>query len=473
MKPLQISLLSISFFILAACGNKPFSGTETLYQADAPATGTTAIAQDSFTVKQIIEQVPCKTDASQSYALYIPSNKPNGAVYFFDPHAAGALPLEKYKALADAYNFMLIGSNNSKNGNDFQTSENIWRNLFNDTKNRISFNTTRIYVCGFSGGAKVASYLALHHPEIKSVIAGSAGLPDGIPAATFNFSFTGIAGKGDMNMTDIVALNNDLDKTQTKHHIIFFNGKHEWSPQNTMNIAFAGLELDAMLNKLIPVNNTLINTFINKSKKRIDSCVKKNDWIQASNECMLSVNMLNGLTDVNFFTEKNNTIVNNTAYKNQLLQQEQLFTLEQNRKTEYNAQFQKGDMNYWNNTINDLNIKAKAPTAEGAMYQRLLAYLSLAFYSISNQFIVQNKNEQAAYFVNLYKLADPGNSEAWYFAAILDARKSDANAVNGDLLKAVRNGFNDKQRMLQQYEFQSLQPAINYAEIEAEMDKNL
>ena len=128
-------------------------------------------------------------------------------------------------------------------------------------------------------------------------------------------------------------------------------------------------------------------------------------------------------------------------------------------------------MQYWNNTINDLNSKSKAQTAEGAMYQRLLAYLSLAFYSISNQLINQNQNDQAANFVSLYKLADPTNSEAWYFAAILDARKNDANAVNEDLFKAVKNGFNDKERMLQQHEFQSLQPAINYAEIEAEMSK--
>ena len=214
------------------------------------------------------------------------------------------MPLKKYKALADTYNFVLVGSNNSKNGNDFQTAEKIWQILFNDTKSRIALNTNRIYVCGFSGGAKVASYLALHHNEIKAVIAGGAGLPDGTPASNFNFSFTGIAGKGDMNMTDIVALNNELDKTQTKHRIIFFNGKHEWAPANTMNIAFAGLEFDAMRNKIIPKNDALINTFINNSKKRIDSCVKKNNWIQASNECMLSINMLDGLTDESFFNRK-------------------------------------------------------------------------------------------------------------------------------------------------------------------------
>ena len=95
------------------------------------------------------------------------------------------MPLKKYKALADKYNFVLIGSNNSKNGNDWKTTENIWQNLFNDTQSRLILNRDRIYTCGFSGGAKVASYIALHHNEVKAVIAGGAGLPDETPAGKF------------------------------------------------------------------------------------------------------------------------------------------------------------------------------------------------------------------------------------------------------------------------------------------------
>jgi predicted esterase len=470
MKILQIVLLNVLLFSVVTCANKQSSTNAASVQTDTTAVVTNNSAPDSFPTGKIIEQVVCKNNASQSYALYIPSNnKTNAVIYFFDPHSDGTLPLKNYKALADAYNFILIGSNNSKNGNDWQTTENIWQNLFNDTQSRLTFNRSRVYACGFSGGAKVASYIALHHTEIKAVIAGGAGLPDETPAGNFNFSFTGIAGKGDMNMTDLVALNNDLDKTPTKHRVILFNGKHEWSPANTMNIAFAGLEFDAMRNNVIPKNDSLVNRYISNSKKRIDSSIKKNDWIQASNECTLSVNMLDGIADANWFKEKDNSIINNPAYKNQLQQQQGLFTIEQNKKAEYNAQFQQGDMNYWNKTINDLNTRSKATTAEGAMYQRLLAYLSLAFYSISNQLINSNQNKDAGYFVTLYTMADPTNSEAWYFSSLLDARNNNATATTNDLLKAVANGFNDEKRMLQQPEFQTLQPPVNFNEIETKM----
>ncbi len=470
MKLMQIFMFIISWYFLPACANKQTSTDENINQKDTTIFSATTNVSDSFPAGKIIADVVCKNDASQSYALYIPhQNKKFTVVYFFDPHGDGSLPLKKYKALADKYNYVLIGSNNSKNGNDWQTTENIWQQLYNDSQSRLACNQNRIYACGFSGGAKAASYIALHNNSIKAVIAGGAGLPDETPAGNFNFSFTALAGEGDMNMTDLVALNDDLNKTQTKHRIIFFKGKHEWAPETAMDIAFAGLQLDAMRNNFISKNDSFINAFISNSKKRLDEDIKKNDLLQAKNECILSANMLDELADVSWFKQKENAIENEAAYKSQLQQQQQLYAIEQNKKAEYNQQFQQGDINYWSKTINDLNAKSKAFTPQAEMYQRLLAYLSLAFYSISNQFINNNQNKEAEYFVTLYKMADPTNSEAWYFSAVLNARNNDAQKANDDLLKAVANGFTDKQRMRQQPEFQNLQPQINFAVIESKM----
>jgi len=473
MKPGHILTLNF-FFCLIACGNKQSAeDTGIININDTTAEITTAGIADSLEPGKIIEHVVCKNDTSQSYALYIPSKFKSEAfpvIYFFDPHAEGALPLKKYKTLADEYSFVLIGSNNSKNGNDWRVTENIWNTLFNDTQSRLIFNRDRIYTCGFSGGAKVASYAALHHSEVKGVIANGAGLPDEAPAGNFNFSFTAIAGEGDMNMTDLIALNDHLDKTQTRHRIIFFDGKHEWAPVTTMNIAFAGLQLDAMHDKFIAKNDSFINQYIADSKKRLDNYSK--NLIQAEQECKLSISVINGLTDeVNWFKEKEDSLTNNPVFQKQWRARQNLFHTEQNKKTEYAQQFQQGDMNYWVKTINGLQTNAKAHTAEGAMYQRLVAYLSLAFYSVSNQLINSDQNKEAEYFVALYKMADPANSEAWYFSAILNARNNNSKAVEDDLLKAVKNGFTDKSRMMQQPEFKNLSTQINFPGIESKMKK--
>jgi pimeloyl-ACP methyl ester carboxylesterase len=422
---------------------------------------------------QLTDSVRCSTDPTQSYALYIPAKGNKEAMpvaYCFDPHGSGILPVRKYKALADAYGFILVGSNNSKNGNDWTTTETIWQNLTADTRSRLKIGSRRVYTIGFSGGAKVASYIAIQHPGIAGVIAGGAGLPDGVPAGDFPFSFTAIAGQGDMNLTELVAVSDALDKTRTPHRLILFDGKHEWAPVNTMGLAFAGLQFDAMREKVIPKDNLAISTYVAGSKKRLRAYQLTNQLIKAAQECSLSVSDLDGLSrQVTWFRQQAAALANNPEYLNQRHDQQDLLTTEQNTKAEYVQHFQQGDDAYWTSTIHDLQTKSVGHTAMEQMYQRLLAYLSLAFYSISNQLITGNDNVQARRFVELYKLADPTNSEAWYFSAVLYAREGKGHEAEADLLKAGTYGFRDKARFMQQAEFQRLNPKMDEEKIEKGM----
>jgi len=422
---------------------------------------------------KVIDKISCLADASQSYALYIPvrgDRQPLPVVYFFDSHGVGSLPLRKYKALADAYGFILVGSNNSRNGNDWPTTAAIWDRLFADTRKRLKINEQRIYTGGFSGGAKVASYIAIEHPQIKGVIAGGAGLPDGVSAGDFSFAFTAIAGDGDMNMTELAALTGELDKTRTRHRILFFTGKHEWAPASTMRTAFAGLDLDAMAMGLLPRDAAAIDAFAGRSKQRVNAGIQAKDWVGARQECDVAVSYLDGLSgETSWFKRQAAALDRNAEYVKQRDARQQLLAVEENTKAEYMQHFQQGDMHYWTTTIDGLKARVAAKTAASGMYQRLLAYLSLAFYSLSNQLINGNQNEGARHFVELYKMADPSNSEAWYFSAVLDAREGNGRAATGDLLTAVNSGFNDKDRLRQQPEFRRLAGQIDLARVERQM----
>ncbi len=425
------------------------------------------------TAGQVVDRVVCAADPSQSYALYIPvrgDQQPLPIVYFFDSHGVGSLPLRKYKTLADTYGFILVGSNNSKNGNDWTTTGMIWDRLFSDTHKRLKINEQRIYTAGFSGGAKVASYVAIQHSQVKGVIANGAGLPDGVSAGDFPFSFTAIAGEGDMNMTDLAGLDAGLDRTRTRHRILYFSGIHQWAPAATMRRAFAGLDLDAMAMGLLPGNASEIAAFVAVSKQRVNGEVQSKELVDARQECSVAISYLGGLSDeTGWFQREAAGLDRNPEYVKQRDARAKLLTLEENTKAEYMQHFQQGDMSFWKSTINDLKAKVAAKTTASGMYQRLLAYLSLAFYSISNQLINGNQNEAARHFVELYKMADPTNSEAWYFSAILDAREGNVHSAMEDLLSAVSHGFNDRNRLRQQPEFRRLPQQIDLARIESRM----
>src|SRR6185369_7922961 len=136
----------ILLFISMSCS----SGT------DKTKTDSTAVAKDSiipkekFSVGQIIEKITCQNDPSQSYSMYLPStystDKTFPVIYAFDAHGTGKLPVSKYKNLAEKYGYIIIGSNNSKNGTSWEESQAIANMLFSDTQNRLSLNTARIYL---------------------------------------------------------------------------------------------------------------------------------------------------------------------------------------------------------------------------------------------------------------------------------------------------------------------------------------
>ena len=69
---------------------------------------------------KLLEKVMCRVDAQQSYALYLPSSYTHDKrwpiIYCFDPSARGQRPVERFKDAAEKYGYIVVGSNNSRNG---------------------------------------------------------------------------------------------------------------------------------------------------------------------------------------------------------------------------------------------------------------------------------------------------------------------------------------------------------------------
>src|ERR1041385_4394172 len=112
---------------------------------------------------QIVERIEALNDSSQSYALYLPSNyTPNRkwpVLYAFDPGARGRVPVERFKEAAEKYGWIVLGSNNSRNG-PWKVVVNAWNAMLTDSHQRFAIDDARMYATGFSGGARVAVSIA-------------------------------------------------------------------------------------------------------------------------------------------------------------------------------------------------------------------------------------------------------------------------------------------------------------------------
>ena len=209
---------------------------------------------------QVIEEVACLGNASQTYALYLPSNytreKKWPILYALDAGARGKLPVERFREAAEKYGYILAGSNNSQNG-PVKIVEDAVNALLRDTQTRFAVDAQRRYVAGFSGGARAAVQVGLAmNGKIAGVVLFGAGFPPDLrPAMPIPFALYLAAGIEDFNFPELRELDRTLDALQAPHAFEAFSGGHEWPPDPTCRHAIEWLELQAMKSGIRAVNS--------------------------------------------------------------------------------------------------------------------------------------------------------------------------------------------------------------------------
>jgi len=196
-------------------------------------------------------------DPSNSYALYLPLAyspvKRWPLLLVFDPFARGEVSVKLFHEAAEKYGFIVVGSNNSRN---FQDPSAAIRLLWEDVKVSYAIDPRRIYTAGLSGGARVASSVALACTRcIAGVIANGAGLPQGAstPGPEVADWFL-VAGTTDFNYPEQLHLKEALDALNAASRFVVYDGQHNWMPKEFAERALAWLQLRAMVKGLAPLD---------------------------------------------------------------------------------------------------------------------------------------------------------------------------------------------------------------------------
>jgi predicted esterase len=206
--------------------------------------GVTALAAD-LPAGEIIGRVTCAADPSQSYALFVPADYTPSrtwpVIFAFDPGGRGRTPVERYQAAAERYGYIVVGSNNSRNGST--EISRILAAMTTDVAERLAVDPRRVYLAGMSGGARVALGIALASKDIAGVIASSAGYPDSRVRKTLPFPLFATAGTDDFNHLEMRRLDRELSTT---HRLVIFPGGHVWLSSDLALQAVEWMELQSM-----------------------------------------------------------------------------------------------------------------------------------------------------------------------------------------------------------------------------------
>jgi predicted esterase len=367
---------------------------------------------------KLIPKVTCQKDQAISYALYLP-NDYNAALTFpviitFDPKGNGSLPLEKYKGLADKYGYILMGSNDSKNGQDMTTTGAIIDALFSETTGRYSIDPDRIYVMGFSGGARVASIIGFYQGGVAGVIGCGAGFPSTDQPVRFKPDYISIAGNADFNMNELINLDKRLDQGNFTHALILFNGKHEWPPVEVMENVFVWIEFCLMRKGMIQKKDSMIVGFVHSQEKIISSDKEKGDILAERNHLVNLIRFVNGISPIEDLKNLLAEVENSSSYKIQQKQLQQQAGKEMKEQQSLNDNFFPKDIAWWKSKISnyELRIRQGKDSSDVRMYKRLNSYLSLLCYMNYNRVLSSNDTISAKHAMEIYEIVDPENAAA-------------------------------------------------------------
>lgn len=366
----------------------------------------------------IIDSVKVASSPTESYAIYLPkkydAKTTLALVFIFEPAARGKIGIAPFILAAETYNYILVCSNTLKNGST-QNNISIANRLFDDVLQNYAVDTSQLYISGFSGGARLASYFGISTGVFQGVIACGAsfnGTDKFIPSSN-NFSYVGMVGDKDMNYQEMVKNKEWLDKSRIVNTLFVSHEDHVWPKQSEMLRAFDWLEIQAYRKNIRPKNDTIIKRIYDKNLRIADSLKANKEMVLSVNACEKGITFLNTNED-NFLRTKIAEIKKSREYKDEIAKMENIKVLENEILDKLWLRFDQelksakstSNFKFWKSEIKDLNamkLDNKNVLAQN-MAIRILFSFQVSVYETGQENKRNQQNDKFTYCQELYKI---------------------------------------------------------------------
>jgi len=434
----------------------------------------------SLPVGQIIERVACRADATQGYALYLPSGYDSARawpiLYGFDPGGRGLRPVELYKEAAEKYGYIVVGSHNSRNGLGGELRQ-ILNTLWQDTHERLAIDEKRVYLTGMSGGARVALSLARSIPDqIAGVIACAAGGPTEVPARKdLPYAVMGVAGHEDFNLLELKQLTEALTKAGATSRLITFAGGHSWPPVAVATHAVGWLELQAMKTGRRPKDANWMAAWQSEELARARNAEAEQRWLDALWAYEALAQDFQGLAEVTAFVSKSKELRAKKEVRDLLKSEKTIDELQEQMTQRFFAGLQRleGDeeqilaLGTLKSQIRDWRKKSQATEAsvERTATRRVLTLLSISLNESSARLRAQKRYKDLTANLALAVEARPDNPQAYFNLARAQALSGSKKQALESLQQAVAHGLNDAQQIRNNPDLESLRAEPAYKQL--------
>lgn len=362
----------------------------------------------------IVDSIKIANTANESYAIYLPKNYdkkiPSAIVFIFDPGARGKIGIEPFILAADIYNYILVCSNNSKNG-PIDINIGIANRLFDSVLDSYNIDPSQLYISGFSGGSRLAGSIAISSGAFQCVIGCGASfrVMDKFALQGNGFSYLGMIGDRDMNYQEMIENQVWLDKMKIRNTLFVSHEDHSWPKQKEMLRAFDWLELQAFKKNIRKSNDTVVVNIYNKNLAIADSLKNVKEYFQAVDE----YERINRSFDSKFISDSLKKMVvelkKSKKYKTELKKAQEISLLENEIAQKFMKRFEEDDISnreanftYWKTEFKKLEqISIKENTIQiKNMVSRLRNLLKALAYEKEYFYKSNGETEKLDYYKN-------------------------------------------------------------------------
>jgi predicted esterase len=268
------------------------------------ASGAVAGRAEELPAGALVPRVVARDDASESYALYLPSSYSSGRswpiLYALDARGRGSLAAEVFVPAAETYGWIVASSNTSRSDGPMEPNVKALRTMWRDTHDRLAIDAKRAYITGFSGGARAACLMAdTSSGAVAGVIAVGAGFsPDRPPRGDLSFSVYGLSGDADFNFGELQALDATLDGLGVSHRVESFEGGHAWPPTAAATAAVEWMEVQAIKEGRRPRDDALLEALLARQADAARGLESAGLLLEASHAYRAAARQFGGLRDV-------------------------------------------------------------------------------------------------------------------------------------------------------------------------------
>lgn len=411
---------------------------------------------------RIIDTLAVNDSIPETFSLFLPTAfetaKKWPVLFVFDLEGNSQQALSGFIGAAEDEGFIAASSNSINDSISLSKNMQVTGRMVNKVVNMLPIDGSRVYVAGFSKGARFANLVPLFLKNVDGVVSIGASIQNTELLNSKNpFHFVGIVGREDFNYTELLEVEKTLNKLKFENQLILFDGGNEWPSKSEIRRALRFLKLSDMAKGTVEKDSSYVEEAYRSELRAIEELISRNKMLLAEQYMGELQSVFRVHTNVDSLREERKRLRKGKAYRSQRRAENAAFFQESLLREDYDYYLEEDILTYnfnnlgwWNYQMSELEkLVNGSDRFKQQMGKRLKSYINALIEDyIDNVKADQRVDQEALIFLSMLKtITEPQNYDHYLTVISISSQNEDYGTALFYLEELLKKGFKDKKRL--------------------------